>query len=359
MYMQMPRNVTKNTSPPISPSSLDTEVTWPSILWALLPIAFNSMTQPAGAIASRITAEQSFYLRASPFVCIVEASAVLIQFVCLAIKVRNPYLATSCLSKARLQTLTIPGTPRTQLQNLQENNLFRAILFVLGVLPQAIKLFASSGIPASRAWASLYLVSWTVLEILVVMPGRYGALERPACPSALRVFINFVDNLVELICYFIIHFCDFMALHLMYVEIDKERQIHNPPTSWRDYLAGYSMGAFYILLLAVRPSHPGPAICETITYLMYLYVLVDFGVAESFWLVSLRLGRFVSVIGIGGPVEEDQPDQPLKSTSTLTEYTLIGSIAFFLMQILTAVGSYKIMFDPAETSKPAWTEYLG
>lgn len=43
----------------------------------------------------------------------------------------------------------------------------------------------------------------------------------------------------------------------------------------------------------------------------------------------------------------------------MKDHKRIGSIAFFLMHILMAVGSYGLVYDSVGTSKPAWTEYLG
>ncbi|KAL8859727.1 MAG: hypothetical protein Q9178_003842 [Gyalolechia marmorata] len=332
-------------------SNIDEEVSWPSILWALLPIIFNSMTQPTGSIAPGITAEQSFYLRASPFLCVVEAFAVLVQFVCLTIETWNPIKAIKCTSKAKFHYSTGVGTVRSQLQNLLENDVFRLILFTFGVLPQMVKLYSCTGIPTSQIWASLYLVSWAILELLVVLPARFGPFEGPEYQRSVRAYSIIVDNLVELICYIAIHYCDFMALHFLHVESDRDRQIHNPPSPWVDVLVAY---ASYMFLLFGRIAGPGPALSETFFYLFYLYFLAHFGLAESLWLVAIRLGRFISVIGIGGPIKEDQPRESL-----FKEYTRVGSVAFFLMHILTAVGSYRLKYDPAGTSRPAWTEYLG
>ncbi|KAL8905919.1 MAG: hypothetical protein Q9171_006483 [Xanthocarpia ochracea] len=351
----MPPTIANNTSAAATVfSNIDKEVSWPSILWALLPIAFNSMTQPAGSIAHGISAEQSFYLRASPFVCVAEAFAALTHFVFLTMETWNPSLAIKCISKLKYRNSTAVGTTRSQLQNLQDNDIFRLILFTLGVLPQTLKLYSCIGLPTSQIWASLYLVSWVILELLVVMPARFGPFGGPEYQRPVRAYSIIVDNLVELICYIAIHYCDYMALHFQYLELARQRQIHNPPTSWADHLAGYCVETVYILLLCGRIAGLGPSLIETSIYGTYLYCLMDFGLAEKLWLVALRLGRFISVIGIGGPIKEDQPKESL-----FKEYTRVGSVAFFLIHILTAVGSYKLKYDPAGTDRPAWTEYLG
>lgn len=54
----------KYTSESVSFASVSKEVAWPSIPWGLLPMALNSMTQPARRIAVNIAAKQSLCLRA-------------------------------------------------------------------------------------------------------------------------------------------------------------------------------------------------------------------------------------------------------------------------------------------------------
>lgn len=106
------------------------------------------MAQPAGRIAVNIVAEHSLFLRASPFVCVLEASAVLWQFAYYTIRTGNARLTASHISQASHGTSA--GVGRTQLQESPNNDVFRAIRFLVGVVPQAIKLYACKGIPASK-----------------------------------------------------------------------------------------------------------------------------------------------------------------------------------------------------------------
>ncbi|KAL8663955.1 MAG: hypothetical protein Q9168_008003 [Polycauliona sp. 1 TL-2023] len=309
------------------------------------------MTQPAGRIAVGITAEHSFYLRASPFVCVFEAFVLVCQFVCITIRTSSPRMALKRISRAKYHLPT--GTGRTQLQELQNNDVFRAILFLAGVLPQAIKLFACKGLPASQTWAMLYLISWAALELLVVMPARYGAVDDPQHPSAEPRPLS-TDPLVDFISFIAVHYCDFMALHYMRLRAKAEQQIHNPPISWWDHMANFSMMSFYVLLLCTRITSDGAAAFETFIYCLYTVELFTFSTAERVWLFALRFGRYVAVIGADRTIKDDDPDLP-----SLKRYSRVGSVAFFLMHVLTAVGAYAFLYDPAGTGRPAWTEYLG
>lgn len=342
--------------------SIDNEVSWPTIVWALLPIVFNSMTQPAGRIARGITAEQSFYLRVSPILCAVDALAVLAQLTHLAIKFRNPRFALSCVSRAKFQNSSDAESTRNQLQTLQENDVFRVILFIFGVLPQILKLYACKGIPGSQALASLYIVCWLVLEFLVIIPTRHGFLDSSeARSSEEQTYINITTFLIPPVCYLQILFLEVMALYLLLPTLHKMQQLQQPSPSLPKHLAAiiiYGCCSFFLHLL--RPNAPFERhykwVIESVDLVYYALVLYVFTVervaskAEAIWLGSLKLGPFCSTVGLTSHGNAE---------SFFTKYPWPGSIPFFFMQVVTAVGYYGIKYDSTGTSKPAWTGYLG
>jgi len=69
---------------------------------------------------------------------------------------------------------------------------FRLATFVLGALPQVIKLYGMAGIPWTQAWASMYLVAFLLIEILTQLGGTgwtQGQLE--FTDQILRIEKNF------------------------------------------------------------------------------------------------------------------------------------------------------------------------
>ena len=158
-------------------------VTWPSVFWALVPVALNSMTQPAGSLSTSLTTDQSFYFRVSPVICFVDALSVLFNFIYYARCSSTWRLAIARVSKAKL-TLGDPSEDRStanegsepvgNLRRLQENELFRLILFSLGALPQIIKIFACSGLVWVKVWVAVYLTSFILIEVLVLGPLNFG-----------------------------------------------------------------------------------------------------------------------------------------------------------------------------------------
>lgn len=356
----------------------DGEVSWPTIVWALLPIMFNSMTQPAGSIARGITAEQSFYLRASPIVCILEALTVFIQFAHLSFKTQNPRWAIKQVSNDKYQGSNDAESPRTQLQSLQENDVFRAILFVCGVLPQTLKLYAYTEIPMSKLLLSVYLTSWTTLELLVIVPSKYRDYETLEEHNLEQGgIIALTDRILALACYYLVRLSDIMALYVLLSELYQLQMALQPPPKAADTCFWLAMD-FYTGTLSVSahllPPHDGDfwalALLEPLVCGFWLLLLTQagrahepaFGRAEVIWLLSLRLGHYISTTGLSkldipralsGTYRLNTPRSPF------VRYTRTGSIAFFFMQVLTGLGYYSLRCDLGGTGKPAWAGYLG
>ncbi|KAK7926803.1 hypothetical protein PG985_003801 [Apiospora marii] len=82
-----------------------------------------------------------------------------------------PFRSSVYATKACLENLVRAhdvGKARVALQDITATTGLRWFGFSLGVLPQVIKLFGSSGIPRVQACGAMYLFSWIVFEVLVV-----------------------------------------------------------------------------------------------------------------------------------------------------------------------------------------------
>ncbi|KAL8899509.1 MAG: hypothetical protein Q9207_006161 [Kuettlingeria erythrocarpa] len=365
----MPPTITNGTvadHPPTAGSG--TQVTWPTVFWALLPIMFNSMTQPAGSLTPGISAEQSFYLRASPVLCIADALAVLVQFVELSTD-RSPGLAISRLGKMRFRRASEAETTRTQLQSLQENGWFRTIFFLFSVLPSVIRLYACTGIPGSQALASLYLISWTILEILVVLPARHSMGNRFDGIVLVQSRVQKgADGLMAFGCFAAIQFSDFMAFYVVHVAIHQILLSRQPPPHWSDHVQLLLMESVYLIFLLPRFAPDDVLqfgdkavvqIMEWCGYLGSLFVVATLQgntrVVEIVWLVSLRIGRLISAIRLNGPRVQNGAIFVLPFAKSPRQ----ASIAFFLTQLVAAVGYLCLKYDSAGTSKPPWTNVFG
>ena len=114
-------------------------------------------------------------LRSSPVICAVDAIGVLVQWVShMFWHLEAPSTAARRIARARFRDIENEDEEES-LTSLEKNVPFRMVVFVFGALPTAIKLFASSGIAWLKVWATMYLGSWAVLELLI---GVLAADER-------------------------------------------------------------------------------------------------------------------------------------------------------------------------------------
>lgn len=187
--------------PPANTQSTPNSVSWPSVFWALVPIALNSMTQPAGRLSTNLTMSQSFHLRASPLLCLFDGISAFCSFIYHLNRTRNLKRALIETSLARLATNSDENPSESSpsnLRQLQENDLFRTILFLLGVLPQAVKLYACTGLFWAKVWTTTYLASFTLLEILVLQPQRFLGASYESYEPASRATSRRAQNLINL-----------------------------------------------------------------------------------------------------------------------------------------------------------------
>ena len=148
----------------------DKQVEWPSAFFALLCMALNSITQPSGRMCD-LPYSLRFLARSSPVFCLVDSLTVLVLWIRHMIwHLESPSRAASRIARARFSD--IEGDTDDNLTSLERNFAFRCAVFGFGVLPQAIKIFACQGIRFVQAVAAVYLISWSILELLMLFARR-------------------------------------------------------------------------------------------------------------------------------------------------------------------------------------------
>ncbi|KAI9859670.1 MAG: hypothetical protein M1813_006601 [Trichoglossum hirsutum] len=143
-------------------------MSWQSAFWLLVALALNSMMQPSGRVCGFPPAYRT-PLRSSPIVCLVDATEVLFQLAYYILHGNWPWKAAQEVTRHRFQNF---DRDNDGLAKVEENKHVRLVLFVLGVLPQVVKLCAVTGIPWTKTWGSMYLASFVVTELVVVIAGR-------------------------------------------------------------------------------------------------------------------------------------------------------------------------------------------
>jgi hypothetical protein len=152
----IPYNET-NTS--ITSSASPSQLSWQSALWALMAIALNTMTQSSPS-SNSLFLDPFSLLRASPIVCLADLLVMMLWV-----------LKLSTFSHRRLSFLEAMRCFRkeTSLEKKTERiSVLTVVLFVLGPLPQFIKLNACNGVPWTLTWSWIYMLCYALRAISIV-----------------------------------------------------------------------------------------------------------------------------------------------------------------------------------------------
>ena len=146
-------------------------VSWQSAFWALVALALNSMAQPSGLIfgtASQLNGFFAFAMRSSPILCAYNAITFLLCLLWHTVSLRSPHAAKRHVARSRFRN--DPKDQESSLYKLQHNFIFQAATFVLGAVPQIVKLYAMRGLMWTQIWGSVYFGFFVILQTLVLFP---------------------------------------------------------------------------------------------------------------------------------------------------------------------------------------------
>ncbi|KAF9880743.1 hypothetical protein CkaCkLH20_01785 [Colletotrichum karsti] len=154
--------------PPPADTS-DAQLSWPSAFWALVAVALSTALQPSGRIVG-FPSSWSPALKFSPVFCIINTVEALR---CIGIR-RNPEW-TLVVAPYKYDTDADPA--HSDVGALQRNTLLRVIAFVLGPLLQATKLYACRGIFWIQLLATIYLASFLCDEVTLCLLWLTGSTQ--------------------------------------------------------------------------------------------------------------------------------------------------------------------------------------
>lgn len=191
------------------------EISWQVLFWLLVPLAVNVMSQPSGRVCS-IPRQHRTYLRASPIICLADVISILIRLT-------SYYVMSSRSGRSnwtRLMNYHLNYYLRYRFDDLREpfvldkskddeeepaseklgvtqrTSYLRYLFFIFGGLGPGLKLIAMKGIPWVKTWGILFLVSFVVVEILVIMSYNRKVLRDDKIEPYRRqdVFSLFLDK---------------------------------------------------------------------------------------------------------------------------------------------------------------------
>jgi hypothetical protein len=166
------------TVPPISSPGSPSQLSWQSALWALIAIAVNTMTQSSPS-SNSLFSDLLSLLRALLILCLADLLVMQMWLLTLTL-VSRPRLsfleAVRCLRK------------ETGLERKEKRfSVLTIVLFVLGPLPQFIKLNACTGIPWALVWSWIFILCYFLTAISIVCDrGEGHPLLRAGMTLSLR-----------------------------------------------------------------------------------------------------------------------------------------------------------------------------
>ena len=146
------------------------EVKWQAAFWGLVPIAINTMTQPSGKVLG-FPSSDGFFLRSSPFVCACDTLYIIAALIHQGIGHGSVRVAARVIIENRFSDAANESESESFSQ-FRRNTVVRLVLFVLSTLLGIVKIYGMQGVPWTKAWASMFLSSFLILEIVGLLAGK-------------------------------------------------------------------------------------------------------------------------------------------------------------------------------------------
>lgn len=334
-------------------------MSWQSAFWSLVPIALNSMTQPSGMVFG-IPSKYGFALRSSPIVCACDAFYTAVLFLYNSVVLKDPKAAARRVAKGRFRDTM--DNEEGSLHNLQRNTIFRVAVFLLGALPQVIKLCAVEGLLWTKIWGLMFLSSFLVLEFLVLLLGRgWSDLDSGDGSSHHEMLDEYIG--VSVVCASLSHSFYFIALAVFAIA---ERYIGE--ARWPYLLGSAILGALYVVSISSSTHEAIIALAALVTVPLGLFasfssglflpgslglnVLPDDIIYTIFVGASVFFALVIAMMSIHRLIKHVRP--------AYARYSEFGLGAYFLLlNLVAALLYYWLKYDARGTIKPAWTDQLG
>ncbi|KAI9775363.1 MAG: hypothetical protein M1839_001279 [Geoglossum umbratile] len=326
-------------------------------------------------------------MRSSPIVCLVDATEVLSLLAYYTLRGNWPREAAQLVARYRFQDL---DEAADEFASVGRNRYVRLTVFVLGALPQAVKLCAMTGVPWTKAWGAMYLVSFGVVELVLVMAGyeesqNYMATEetpevegRGGEPVPKRTAVRLLNSWI-----WYTHFHGLLAMwfQAMLCMWALNSAISGILTNGR--VSNASTATLKALAVTLSPIYLASAAW------LYISACISVGVVVSALghrrLLTISLGaaitapvavaaglhiqsyaRLVGLLRYGGAyfafflVHLLVVPLLLYWVKYSTQSAALPVRSFpFLANLLAALLYYCLKYNPEGTSKPSWTDVLG
>ena len=325
------------------------------------------MAQPAGLVLG-MPSKHGYLLRVSPIVCAGDALHALIYLVCYTICFRSPSAAVDLVTKRRFHK-----SEDSEIARLQQSWVLRVAIFVLGALPQILKLYGMSGVPWTTAWGSLHIGSFVILEPLVITQQKSGRNtaastsgnvnsgdsnqdERPALEKALSHITVAIGAIIP--SYFVAS-----AIHDV---------IAQTRVSYVPHIVATSMVAVFTLLSVILSEGKKFKWTEafmmllmfmglSLTIAMFLPLATSKASTQSMRVFLLSLSAsLIQLLGLLGVLLFWSFWRPKSRIGQSKEnMDLVLKVLLFVRVSSAAFAHYALKYDSNGTVKPPWANQLG
>ncbi|KAL2856790.1 hypothetical protein BJX68DRAFT_229475 [Aspergillus pseudodeflectus] len=357
------------------------EILGPTVLFWLVCFAINSMTQPTGRVLG-IPYDHPSILRSSPIICAFDAIEVLVEWASLAFNPSSPMtLRVAAFHLVHHRTRDEPSAHDAvrAIKRIKEQTQLRWATFLIGTVPQYIKLFASRGTPFSTAFGTMYLASWLLFEALfwaapIDNPSVHAV---PAIPQFKQDRTRRIWARTAAICSAIVYSSPYVFLVFVF---NRRLDEYLEPSGWEDFRTGPVVVATSFVfpcgllgfwccfwweetwtalrtgqvsrreILLWGASISASVLMTSCTVSVFFVDLDKFAEAPS----MIRMITFLSVGALGSL---------LAGIALVAKRELWGMDSFDIMRLSAMIHLptlyYCLFYDPAGTHLPSWLQWLG
>jgi len=319
-------------------------VSWQSAYFALLATAINVLVQNAGMVCG-LPSYDRIVARSSPIICLADTLLITIKFNWLQLLGCSPRTAARHVWYDRFEN-NPEGRRDSGIDHLWR---FNIIFFILGALPQSIKVFGMRGIPGTQTWTAFFLAAFLVPEFLRLFAGTAHAEDLTPMPiiSRAKVHFTYLQDLTVLVSG-ILQYCIWVWVASYFVPTSLFYTINKT----YDFVAATQ---FYIILTDLLCW-----ILLTLLILLCLYVILIaatwlFNTLDSYYLhhnLSYKLykvyGYIISFLGNILGASDEQVKSVISILTNIVWGIFCLSLGYFCSgPVYLHVFSHPITYTPA------------
>jgi hypothetical protein len=317
------------------------------------------MVQPSGRVCY-LDPSLRIYLRSSPIVCAFDAITIIVRFVIYIRRGLSPPTAAKKVMFARRRDIKDPETGHRALEQIM---FWRFVWFVVGVLPQVIKLMACSGLPWTKLWAWFYLVSFIIVEVMETL-AKFAKERDPPEDYSRDLWIDFFDLACGAVAVLLQLFL------LAWIDLAEKPPDHIVHTKWltRFYRLGAHFVAFLIqfsfggLVMALDTGAPmespnlrwgGFVMTMLLIFCIQLVGFEGHHFSYLYFMFSIIISFFAWLLYFIPPVKT----HVLRCRGA--GFLNVLAFDFFSRVLCLSLFWYAKHYNPTGTFKPQWAEVLG